>query len=344
MKRVVWIISEGSPGHLSQSQGLVATLSERIEIEKYLIETRQNIGGLMRKFVRLWMGSNGRALSDHFLRTRLGCEPPGIKPDLIVTSGGKAVFAARSLAVSHGAPLVFLGERKPYPSSWFHTVFTPSPFETDANDVLIEMIPTGITPERVNAAAHAWKERPDGNLWAMIIGGTSASHAYTDADWKLLASKMNTLAQAHDIRWLVSTSRRTGAHAEVILREHLNPQNIAYAVWWSEKPEKLMAAFLGSSTWVCVTQDSVTMVTEAVASGRPVLVTMPAKTAIKPSSFLHAYFGQLEAASRIVRVPIETLELFHPGNIRLQPRSTPIDQELATSLLSRLQWRTNPLS
>lgn len=341
MKRVVWIISEGSPGHVSQSEGLVAALAERIDLEKHVIETRPKIGGFMRTLVRLWMGPNGRGLSERFLRKRLDCDFPTTQPDLIVTSGGKAVFAGRGLAVRFGVPLVFLGERKPYPSGWFHTVFTPSPFETGANDVAIEMIPTGITPEKVTAAATAWSDRPEGDLWAMILGGASASHDYSDADWHLLAVKMNALAEANHIRWLLSTSRRTGARAEAVLRQHLDPQTIARAVWWAEKPEKLMAEFLGSAMWVCVTQDSVTMVTEAVASGRPVLVTMPSRITLKPTGFLQGYYDRLEKASRIARVPFENLGRFHPGETRLLPRSRPINCDLATTLLSRLDWPAN---
>ena len=60
-------------------------------------------------------------------------------------------------------------------------------------------------------------------------------------DWEMLAVKMNALAEANDIRWLVSTSRRTGARAEGILRKHLDPDTIARVVWWAEKPERLMA-------------------------------------------------------------------------------------------------------
>ena len=338
MKRVVWIISEGSPGHVSQSEGLVAALAERIDLEKHVIETRPRIGGFMRTLVRLWMGPNGRGLSDRFLRKRLGCDFPKTKPDLVVTSGGKAVFAARGLAVRFGVPLVFLGERKPYPSGWFHTVFTPSPFETGANDVAIEMIPTGITPEKVSAAAAAWSDRPEGDLWAMILGGASASHHYTDEDWQLLGGEMNSLAETQDIRWLVSTSRRTGPRAEEILRRFLVPKHIASAVWWAEKPEKKMAAFLGSASWVFVTQDSVTMVTEAVASGRPVVVTMPAGTDLKPTSFLLGYFERLEKLRRIVRIPIDLVGDLQPASADLQPRSMPINSELATTLLTRLDW------
>ena len=338
MKRVVWIISEGSPGHLSQSEGLVAALSQQIDLELHMVRTSQRFGGFIRHLVRCWMGHGGNPLSVSFLKHWLRCEPPGKPPDLIITSGGKAVFAARSLAVKHGAPLVFLGERKPYPAHWFHTVFTPSPFETDATDVPLEMIPNSITPENVTAAADAWKERPNGCLWAMILGGASASHHYTDEDWQLLAGEMNSLAITHGIRWLVSSSRRTGARAEEILRRILVPEHVASAVWWAEKPEKRMAAFLGSAAWIFVTQDSVTMVTEAVASGRPVVVTMPSGTRLKPTGFLLGYFERLEKLQRITRISIDALSDFRPATTDLHPRLVPINSELATTLLTRLDW------
>ncbi len=341
MKRVVWIISEGSPGHVSQSEGLVAALAQRTPIEVDVVQTRPKFGGFVRKLVRWWMGRSGSALSDRFLKRRLGCAPPASRPDLIVASGGKAAFAARSLAVKHAAPLVFLGERKPYPSRWFHTVFTPSPFETDSHDVPVEMVPTRITPAAVDAAADAWPERPQGRLWAMLIGGPSVSHPYTTDDWQALGSQMNVLAENHGIRWLVSTSRRTGVEAEAALRRSIAPCAIARAVWWAQNPEKLMAPFLGSAAWVFVTQDSVTMVTEAIASGRPVVVTMPAKTELKPTSFLPGYFDRLENAARIVRIPFEQLGGFQPATTAIQPRLQPVNAELADTLMARLHWQAN---
>ncbi len=341
MKRVVWIISEGSPGHVSQSEGLVAALAQLTPIELHVVQTRPMFGGFIRRLVRFRMGNNGNPLSDRFLRRRLGCEPPASQPNLIIASGGKAVFAARSLAVKHGAPLVFLGERKPYPSRWFHTVFTPSPFETDLYDVPVEMVPTSITPASVEAAADAWSQRPQGQLWAMLIGGPSVSHPYTTDDWRALGTGMNILAQKHGIRWLVSTSPRTGKEAEAALRRSIDPRAIARAVWWAQNPEKLVAPFLGSAAWVFVTQDSVTMVTEAIASGRPVVVTMPEKTELLPTSFLPGYFKRLEKAARIVRIPFDRLGNFHPAATAIQPRMQPVNAELAATLLARLHWRAN---
>jgi mitochondrial fission protein ELM1 len=338
MKRCVWIISEGSPGHISQSEGLVDALAKLTALEVTIIQTRPRLKGFVRTLVRFWMGRRGRALSGKFLSRWLDCEIPAAapRPDLIVASGGKAVFAARSLAVKFSAPLVFIGERKPYPSQWFHTVFTPSAAETGVSDVSIELIPTRVTRERVEQAAAAWTERPDGRLWAMVIGGASVSHRYSMQDWDALASSMNALASREGIRWLVTTSPRTGAEVEARLREKLAAGSVAEAVWWAEKPEKKMAAFLGTAERVIVTQDSVTMITEAVASGRPVAVTRPADVRFPRDSFMPDYLANLEMAGRIVRVPMFNLGDAAVLAERFRVRQEPVETEMVEYLLVRL--------
>ena len=309
-ERVVWIISEGSPGHVSQSVGLAEALSKRIPLRVERIECRLRLNGVARSVVRTWMGRKGQPLPDWMLKRWLRVDMSATtvkKPDLILSSGGKSVFVARSLAARSGAPYVFLGERKPYPSEWFHTVFTPSARENGMNDVQIEMIPPQVTKAGVERAAAAWTGRPSGRLWAMVIGGTSVSHRYADADWDALAAGMNTLARREGIRWLVTTSRRTGAEAEARLRTGLDASVVAAAVWWAEKPEKKMQAFLGAAECVFVTQDSVTMVTEAVASGRPVVVVRPELVVARPGGFMPVYFERMQQRGYIRRLRVGEL-------------------------------------
>jgi len=339
--RTAWIISEGSPGHISQSLGLVEALKEKIPLAVQTIECRPQLTGVARSLVRAWMGRVGRPLPRWMLQRWLRVAPltpTGAKPDLILSSGGKSVFAARTLAARTGTPFVFLGERKPYPSEWFHTAFTPSPLETGVNDAPIEMIPTQINCASVERAAGQWPERPAGRLWAMIIGGASVSHRYKEADWDALANGMNHLARTHGIRWLLTTSRRTGADTERQLRAALSPDVLAKAVWWAEQVEKKLAAFLGAAELVFVTQDSVTMVTEAVASGRPAVVVRPEQVSFDETSFLPGYFANLEQHGRIQRIQMCDVPLWSAGDFRFQPRTQPIEREIADALLQRLHW------
>lgn len=339
MKRGIWIVSEGSPGHVSQSVGLAEALAatEPVNIER--LECQPRLNGFARQLVQRWMGEKGRPLPGWLLR-RAGLDSTALpkgKPDLILSSGGKSVFVARTLAVRYGAPCVFLGERKPYPSAWFHTAFTPSKFEAGENDVPIDMIPTQVTRAKVEQAANDWPERPAEKLWAALIGGSSASHRYTLEDWRALALAMNDVAHREGIRWLVTTSRRTGAEVEACLRQTLDPSIVAEAVWWSERPEKKMSRYLGAAERLLVTQDSVTMVSEAIDSGRPVIVVRPRETRFSPESFLPGYFDRLEQTGRMQRALMTGLSDW-PTMPALAENSPTAADEIAIALKSRLGW------
>ncbi|MGD7653329.1 MAG: ELM1/GtrOC1 family putative glycosyltransferase [Verrucomicrobiales bacterium] len=333
----IWIISEGSPGHVSQSLGLARALGEEHPRQW---QTRPRLRGYLRHLIRLlWMGPRGRALPTWFLKHILALEPIPAnepKPDLIISSGGRSVFAALSLARRHAVPFVFIGERKPYPSEWFHTVFTPSALETGSRDVRIDLIPTKIDLQTVTTAAAAWTDRPHGRLWTLLIGGKSRSHQFTTADWIALARGMTTIARREGIRWLVTSSRRTGRDTETLLIEHLPPEVIADAVWWCHQPEKKYAAYLGAAELIACTQDSVSMLTEAVSTGKPVVALSPAHTPFPADSFLPGYLDHLEKMDRLARVPIATMTA--PGCFRNSPPKPPLDilGDMAATLTQRL--------
>ncbi len=342
MKRIIWIISEGSPGHVSQSMGLADALAALVPATIRQLECRPRIGGVVRGIIRrCWMGQRARPLPDlllhHWLRLeRLAKDEPA--PDVIIASGGKSVFAARTLATKYGVPLIFLGERKPYPATWFHTTFSPSSFDAEPNDIRMDVIPTKITPQIVSQAAAAWADRPAGRLWTMLIGGSSRSHHYQPGDWEQLAEGMTALARREGIRWLVTTSRRSGIQLEDHLRGLLPADVVADAVWWCHQPEKKLTAYLGAAEKLWVTQDSVSMVTEAVATGKPAIVIYPVIVEFPLTSFMPSYLDNLEKLGMILRLPMNALPEFE-----LQPAVEPDRPVLTTRLLAeiareRLGW------
>src|SRR5690606_25700289 len=95
-------------------------------------------------------------------------------------------------------------------------------------------------------------------------------------DWRALAAGLATLARRENARLLLTTSRRTGAAAETLLRENLPAELITDAVWWSRAPRKVMREFLAAAQAIVVTEDSLSMVAESLYSGRPVLSVAPA--------------------------------------------------------------------
>jgi mitochondrial fission protein ELM1 len=344
-ERIIWIVSEGSPGHVSQSTGIASAIARSVPVRMHTLDCRPRIRGITRSLIRLlWMGKAGRPLPSWMLNGPIGLERipmDALPPDLILSSGGKSVFAARSLAVRHRVPFVFVGERKPYAPRWFHTVLTPSSLENAVCDVRMDLIPTKINPQIVSEAAATWKDKPGGRLWAMLIGGSSRSHQYTPEDWQNLANGMATLAQREHIRWLVTTSRRTGRETEELLRKLLPDRILADAIWWCHEPQKKLAAYLGSSENVWVTQDSVSMITEAISAARPVVVVRPRHTPFPKSSFMPSYFERLENIGLVSRLEMHRMADYQgimtpPGN-----SSDSVDQ-LAACVIRRLGWHATP--
>ena len=58
---------------------------------------------------------------------------------------------------------------------------------------------------------------------------------------------------------------------------------------------------------MCVTQDSVTLVTEAVGSARPVFLLRPAAVQFPADSFLRGYFARLEPRGWVRRLEMSKL-------------------------------------
>lgn len=343
MKRSIWVIDEGSPGHLAQSLGLAEALNARIPSAIHQLTYHFRAPG--------WIRNTGRSLAkrgwlspkESWLR-RLGHWTPDPFPDapapeLLISSGGKSVLFASALARRFRAPLVYVGERKPYPADWFHTYFTPSDLERDTNGVLIDQVPTRLSPEDARAAARVEDWLHPG-LWAMIVGGPSRSHRYHPQDWHALAQNMTALSQAHGIQWLLTTSRRTPKAIETQLRETLDPKALYYGIWWNQRPEKKMAALLGAAEKAFVTQDSVTMVTEAIGSGTPTIALIPSAVRFPRDSFLPNYLERLQHRGYLGRASIERRDQWVAATPPTPPQESPA-QDMASRLISRLGW-TSP--
>ncbi|MBL6708917.1 MAG: mitochondrial fission ELM1 family protein [Pseudomonadales bacterium] len=75
----------------------------------------------------------------------------------------------------------------------------------------------------------------------------------------------------------MSTSRRTGVKHEAQLQKILQANAVALerAIWWAEKPERVMKELLCDSDFIVCTQDSLSMLAEAMYTGKTVYSFAP---------------------------------------------------------------------
>ncbi|MEE2689094.1 MAG: mitochondrial fission ELM1 family protein [Pseudomonadota bacterium] len=104
---------------------------------------------------------------------------------------------------------------------------------------------------------------------AVLIGGTNSTYRLTKEIACRLVDDLWRLVEGDGYGLLVSTSRRTGADIEKLLRERLSGPKIYF---WDGSGENPYFAMLALADAILATSDSVNMVSEASYTGKPVYV------------------------------------------------------------------------
>ena len=126
--------------------------------------------------------------------------------------------------------------------------------------------------ERMARDAAAWARRLDHlprPLIAVLVGGSSGPYAFTRRSGERLALAASALAARLGGSLLVTTSARTPEAGAQALAEGLTCPHVIYN-WQPGSQDNPYLAFLGLADEVIVTADSMSMMAEACASGKPV--------------------------------------------------------------------------
>lgn len=294
-KIIIWVIDHGLPGHSAQTRGMIELLrGQGLDLEVHLLEVRVRLRGWQRGFMRVlltivptsWGYRLVRSFHDDF------AEPAG-PVDVVLTSGGTGMWLLHLLGKRHKALRLYAGYSEAFPASWYDLVVSPLRGALQVPTLESPRLMTSVSAQACDEAARSagYQVRAP-QCVAVLIGGPSRSHSFEKADWQALAKSLNSLGEK-GYRFLLTTSRRTGSAAESVLQEEIDPKYLMEAVWWSEAPRKVIAQFLGRSEMVLVTRDSLTMVSEAIDSGRPTFGIRSTRVEMPEEGFLSRYYEKL---------------------------------------------------
>lgn len=280
----IWLLSDGAAGHLSQSRGVAEAIGRFCSVHTIEIDLRVRwrvLKSLLR-YVLPYAGS----MAERLLRLTYTITLPEQKPDLIVSSGGNTLLANALLAKCFSVPNFYSGTLKGYPASCYCGIFSVTPQGCDNNVVL----PLPPVPLALTESFAPLVDAP----WLVLIGGDGAGYTFGSDDWSLLADGMNHLGYVNGVRWLLTTSRRTGSTAENLLESRIDRDLVSEAVYYGRTPRPVVREFLANCQGVLVTEDSLTMVSEAIYSGRPVVTLVPrnARPDANDSMALNGYAKQ----------------------------------------------------
>lgn len=299
---VVWRFADGVRGHENQSGGLIAALAERAPVSVHTVSTPRT-----RRLEVLW-------------RTLLGADYRTLpNPDLLVGAGQATHLPMLAARRRRGGRVVVL-MKSSLPVAWFDLLIVPAHDHLQARPNLLT---TRGSLNRMRPAAE--KNHHEGLI---LIGGPDREHLWAPQE---LEAQIAAVAESQrDIHWSAASSRRTPADFLARLRQ-LGLTNLKTVAVEDVDAEWLPARLAAAAT-VWVTEDSVSMLYEALTAGAATaLLSMPRRSASRSKRNLG---GGLLADGLVT-----SFDAWRNGQA-LRPPSEPLDEAGRCADWILYEWQT----
>jgi len=172
----------------------------------------------------------------------------------------------------------------------------------------------------------------------VLIGGNSGAYRYRSEDWLQLTAFLREAHRLYGVRWLATTSRRSGrfiADALATMAQTGDGGLETFIDFRTAGAGTLPAIFAAAHAILC-TDDSTTMISEAIAARLPVVSVAPATSAVEPRE---AEFRQVltrEGWYRSLPLARLTPDTFLAALEEISPRTGSQLDELAAAMSRRL--------
>ncbi len=261
----IWIITEGIAGTENQCLGVAETLRE--ELGGDILIKRISLNQPWKTFSPFLGFESPCTFSSKGDRLT----PPW--PDVALCAGRKAIAAARYIKKASKGHTYVVQIQDPRISP-HHFDLVAVPFHDPArgdNVIVTDAAPNRITQEKLEQARKDFSEAllsllPPPRV-AVLIGGNSKAHTLTPEIMTSLTEQLHTLVETQNVSLMVTTSRRTGPENEEIMKNLLTGPNVYI---WDGSGENPYFGFLAHADYIIVTSDSVSMLSDAATTGKPV--------------------------------------------------------------------------
>ncbi len=196
-------------------------------------------------------------------------------PDLVICAGRGAEAVAFWIRKKGNSNLriVFIGTPWADPQKFDLVITTPQYGLPEAANILQNDLPIhGVTPQKIAAEAERWRDRlshlPSPRI-ALLVGGSSGPYLFTVERAARLALEASDVAKSIGASLLVTTSARTSLEAADALAAAIAVPHHFHR-WETGQVDNPFLGFLGLSERIIVTADSISMLAEACATGKPV--------------------------------------------------------------------------
>lgn len=256
-----WIITEGIRGTENQCLGITQALNLKPVIKRITLRQPWKI---ISPWLHLpWVNPTSAQ----------GDQLTAPWPDVIIAAGRKAVAPALWVKNQSKGKTILVQLQNPYISSkHFDLVITPQHDGYSGDNVITTLAGLHkVTPEIIETGRTEFVDTFSGlptPRIAVLIGGNSKHHRLTAEDTTVLCRQLNKLA-SDGYGLMITASRRTGATNEKIMRDTLSHPAISF---WDGTGDNPYFGMLGWADTILVTEDSVSMTSEAISTGKPTYI------------------------------------------------------------------------
>ncbi|HEX6959738.1 MAG TPA: mitochondrial fission ELM1 family protein [Ferrovibrio sp.] len=195
-------------------------------------------------------------------------------PDVLITCGRKSALLALAIKrASRGrTTIIHIQDPKAAPKYW-DLLIVPEHDRVRGDNVIVSHAALHrVTRLKLESGAEAIRQEyarlPNPRV-AVLIGGNNRYFALDEEWMRDFVSQLRHMAERSGCGFLVTASRRTGEAEMNVLRGGL--ASLPAALWDGKGPNPYFG-FLGLADAIIVTCDSVSMISEACSTGKPVMV------------------------------------------------------------------------
>ncbi|HFD12190.1 MAG TPA: nucleoside-diphosphate sugar epimerase [Crenotrichaceae bacterium] len=198
-------------------------------------------------------------------------------PDLVISAGRRNEPVAQWIKKQSGdsTKLIHLG--RPWAAlDQYDLIITTPQYQLPAasNVLMIDTVLHRVRPQRLLEEEKKWAPVLSGYcrpFLAVLVGGHSGAYEFDQFAARKLADQVNKLAESMNATVLVSTSARTPHLSCSVLEKSIRTPNYFFK-WSKQQTDNPYLAFLKMAESFVVTGESVSMLTEACATGKPVYI------------------------------------------------------------------------
>ena len=279
----VWCLQDDRAGNNNQILGVAEAMGIDFETKKIFYSKYASLPNFIKSNLPIGIDFNS---SD-----KIRCD----FPEIVIAAGRKLGAVARYIKKSSNGKTKIVQIMSPGLAGFsdYDLVFVPkhdirAP-KGKNNIVYFDAAPHRITEKRLIEERDNWQDKfaslPEPRT-ALIIGGATKSKSFGEVEANLLCDMVLDYKKNNGGSLLITTSRRTGEVAENIIKDRLKDIP-SFDYYWGTEGLNPYFGYISCADDIIVTGDSVSMCSEACASGKPVYIFAPSSMVSDKHARLH---------------------------------------------------------